>query len=67
MINRYHKPVEMNIIIPTVIDGNKDIFIPFNKQWEATIFKSGSKLNAPLIPMYVANFPSKAHKIPSKK
>ena len=50
-----------------IIDGNKNIFILFNWQWEATLFKSGSKLNAPLIPMYVANIPCKAHKLPSKK
>ena len=57
----------MSIIILPMIDVIKDVYIPLNKIWGSTFLKSSSKLNASLIPMYVANIPSKEDKIHSNK
>ena len=55
----------MNIIIPSIADVNKDVFIPFNRKRGQFYLNQIIKFNALLIQMNVANNPSKAHKIPS--
>jgi len=64
-IKKYHSAVEISIIIPPENDVINDVFKPLIKICGEILLISGTALNAALTPIYVAEIPTKALKIPS--